>query len=402
MNGQGPPDVIWEANTPSGIANSIEGVGWAPGATGRVAFGSTDRWMRTRKADNGSLFYSVLQPIRSGSVDQTIFSTDGMFIAAHNSGGGLGYRVHRALDGVFLGILTVTVDTNGLVRFAPDNQLISAVGGDGTLSRWRFEEFRVVFTAGAGYQLTNTTFNFSPDGELQSAAAQGKIKIRRRSDASIVRTLSGGFPQGVMPVAFTRDSRGIAAWSANPNSVTLWRISDGGVLMNFPGNAPEESVSAIRFTPDGAVMATTGYLPYLDRDGIWQQKGLIRFWRVADGALRQFYDAHTGIGVTSPLSWSPDSTRFAYGTYEGTAVVARTPVEVATDYKDTLQVLSDGNVLLRQFGMPGAEYHVEVTTNLLTWREVGILTTNSNGYCEFLDTNCHGVSLKFYRARKSP
>jgi hypothetical protein len=45
---------------------------------------------------------------------------------------------------------------------------------------------------------------------------------------------------------------------------------------------------------------------------------------------------------------------------------------------------------------------VEVTTNLLTWRDVGVLTVNSNGYCEFLDTNCHGVRLKFYRARKSP
>src|SRR5262245_56985778 len=172
VRAQGAPDIVWEVVTPSGIANSIQGVGWSPAPGGGVTFGSTDRWMRTRQSENGSLLYSVLQPIHSGSANQTIYSTDGTFIAVHNSGGGLGYRVHRAVDGLFLGMLTTTVDTSGLVRFAPDAQLIAAVGGDGTLSRWRSEDFTVVFTVGSGYQLTNTTFNFSPNGVLQSDARQ--------------------------------------------------------------------------------------------------------------------------------------------------------------------------------------------------------------------------------------
>src|SRR6185295_9824308 len=112
--GQGTPDIVWEAATPSGIANSIQGVGWAPDGSGSVSFGSTDRWVRTRRAEDGLLLYSLLQPLHSDSAEQTIYSADGAFIAVHNSGGGLGYRVHRAADGVFLGTLTVTVDTNGL------------------------------------------------------------------------------------------------------------------------------------------------------------------------------------------------------------------------------------------------------------------------------------------------
>src|SRR5881397_2928195 len=110
VQAQGAPDIVWEAATPSALANSIQGVGWSPSASGQVAFGSTDRWLRTRQKDNGSLVYSVLQPHRSGNADQTIYSTDGAFIAVHNSSGGLGYRVHRAIDGVFLGTLSVTVD----------------------------------------------------------------------------------------------------------------------------------------------------------------------------------------------------------------------------------------------------------------------------------------------------
>jgi WD40 repeat protein len=253
---------------------------------------------------------------------------------------------------------------------------------------------------GSGYQRTNTTFNFSADGKLQSAASQGSITIRQRSDGLKVRVLTGGLSQGVTPIAFTPDSTRIAAWNSNPNRVTLWRISDGAVLMNFPAAVAEEGIVAIRFTPDGARMVTTGYWPYVDSDGLWQQKGVIRFWRVADGALRQVYDARTGIGVTSPVAWSPDATRFIYGTYEGTAVVARTPAETQTNRTESLaslQILSNGNVLLRQSGMASAEYHIEATTNFVSWQQLGVMTANANGSCEFLDTNCHGLAMKFYR-----
>ncbi len=292
--GQTAPDVVWEEVTPNSLANSIQGVGWSP-TSAQVAFGSTDRWMRTRNATNGALIYSVLQPIRSGGANQTIYSTDGEFMAVHNSNGGLGYRVHRAVDGVFLGTLNVTVGGDGLVRFAPDTNLLAAVGRDGTLSRWRFENFTISFTVGVGYDTTNTTFNFSPDGLLQSAASQGRITIRRRSDAQMVRLLNGA-----TPVTFTPDSTAVAAWSNGPNRVILWRVTDGTVLMNFPSSATNEGIGSIRFTPDGAHLVTTGYRPELDPINGWQQKGVLRFWRVSDGSVRQVYDARTGIAVTSP------------------------------------------------------------------------------------------------------
>jgi hypothetical protein len=114
--------------------------------------------------------------------------------------------------------------------------------------------------------------------------------------------------------------------------------------MRFAGAAPEEGVVAIRFTPDGNRLVTTGYLPFVNPDGLWDQKGVIRFWRVADGILRQVYDARTGLGVTSPVAWSPDGTYFVYGTYEGTAVVARTPVADSTSVgKTTRRVIAFDN-----------------------------------------------------------
>src|SRR4051812_44501627 len=109
---QGAPQVVWEAPTPNSLANSILGAAWAPGASGLVAIGSNDRWVRARRAASGALVYSVLQPHRSGGADQVIYSTVGSYLAVHNQSGGLGYRIHRAADGTFLGDFNVTIDSN--------------------------------------------------------------------------------------------------------------------------------------------------------------------------------------------------------------------------------------------------------------------------------------------------
>jgi WD40 repeat protein len=321
---QGVPEIVWEVPTPNGLANSIVGVGWSPDVGGRVAVGSTDRWMRTRQASTGALNYSTLQPQHTRGGDQTIFSTDGLFLAVHNRSGGLNYRVLRATDGVLLGTIVVTIDGNGLVQFAPDPQLQASVPGDGTMSRWRLEEFTVVFTVGSGYQTTTTTFNFSPNGAYQSTASIGSIKIQSRKDGSAIAVFSGGASRGFTPMSFTPDSTALAAWDADSDQTTLWN-TDGAELMEFPDAVPEEGVSAIRFTPEGTCLVTSGYLAFQDGGGSWQQAGTIRFWRVADGMLRHQFDELTGIAVTSPIAWSPDASQFIYGTYEGTAVAAYAP-----------------------------------------------------------------------------
>src|SRR4051794_20347811 len=148
----GAPDIVWEVPTPNGLANSIVGVGWAPGASGQTAMGSTDRWLRTRQGSNGALIYSILGPQHSSGGDQTIYSTDGQFLAVHNRGRGTDYRVYRAADGLFLGMINVTFDANGIAQFTADAQLQGSAPPDGTMTRWHFDEFTVVTATGTGYQ----------------------------------------------------------------------------------------------------------------------------------------------------------------------------------------------------------------------------------------------------------
>lgn len=321
---QGAPDVVWEVPNPNGLANSIVGVGWAPGSVGQVAMGSTDRWLRARQAADGTLVYSILGPQHSRGGDQTIYSNDGLLLAVHSLNKGLDYRVYRTADGVFLGTIVVTFDANNIVQFTPDAQLVASIPGGKIMARFRLEEFNVVFTVGEGYRLTTATFNFSPKGVYQSIISKGDITIKSRKDGAVVSTFRGGAVRGSTPANFTPDGSAIATWDGDSNQTTLWRVSDGMVLMQFPDAVPEEGISAIRFSPDGTRLVTTGYLA-INPTGSWEQFGIIRFWRVADGVMRHQFDQHTGIGVTSPIAWSPDASQFIYGTYEGTVAVANTP-----------------------------------------------------------------------------
>ena len=321
---QGAPDIVWEVPTPNGLANSIVGVGWGSGVAGQVAMGSTDRWLRTRQATSGALSYSILGPQHSRGGDQTIYSNDGTYLAVHNLNKGLDYRVYRASDGVFLGTLLVTIDGNGLVQFAADAQLQASIPKAGAMSRWPLGQFTVVVSTGSGYQVITTTNNLSPSGAYQSVATQGTIKILSRKNGATVATFPGGAARGFTPATFTPDGTALAAWDGDSNRTTLWRV-DGALIMQFPDVLPEEGLAGIRFSPDGTRMVTSGYFAF-EGGGGWEQFGYLRFWRVADGALRHQFDQHTGIGVTSAIALSPDSTQFIYGTYEGAVAVARTPV----------------------------------------------------------------------------
>jgi WD40 repeat protein len=326
LHAQSAPQIVWSvpgAHLPN-YPYPIRGVAWSPGGT-RVAFGSADRWIRVRSASTGALAWELKQqPDRIGGIEHLAYSNDGTQIAVYNTNRPLAYRVHRASDGVFLGSLVITFEPSERVRFAPDAQLTTSTG-DTTMSRWRLSNFSVVRVIGVGYNKVTTNWVFSPGGTLQASASEGTITVQRRSDGAVVALITGGNRKGITPMAFSPDGARLAAWARWPNETTLYRASDGAVAMRFPNANRFENVAFLRFSPGGTRLVTTGYDTYAAPDGSTAKRGMIRFWRVADGALRHSFGAGTGTQVTSPVAWSPDFTRFAFGTQEATAVVAVVP-----------------------------------------------------------------------------
>jgi len=313
------PTLVWSEPTPGLLANQVEAVAWSP-TDDVLAVGSSDRWFRLRLASDGTLLYSVLEPKNSGGVGEILFSHDGLLTGVRNEKSGMTFRVQTTLEGAFLGKMTGSVGTDGLVVFAPDAQLLAAVGGDGTLSSWDFSDLTVLQVTGSGYQQVTTTFDFSPDGLLQTAAAKGFITVRRTTDGAVVKVLRGG-----SVVEFSHDGSLLAAWSASPiNEIVIWKTSDWSVVHHLVSSSSNDGVGALRFTLDDQRLVSTGYSPYLQQ-GLWQQKGFIRFWSVASGTPQVTFDSQTDIAVTSPVTWSPDGSKFAYGLYDGTVAVANTP-----------------------------------------------------------------------------
>jgi WD40 repeat protein len=273
-----------------------------------------------RQASDGAQTIAILQPHRSGGVVNLTFSTDGQYLAVGNQSGTGTFNVYRVTSGAFLGTLVATIDATGILRFAPDAQLATSPAGK-NLALWRTTEVTVFSVTGSGYDKVSTARNLSPNGQFQTAAtSKGTITIQRTSDGAIVQTLNGG----TRP-AFSPDSSSIADWTANPNAITVRQISNGNVVKTFvtPGGADGGVLP--RFTPDGKRVVASGYLPFVKPDGTWDQKGVIRFWRISDGALLQTYDQQTSLGVTTPVVFSPGGTKFLYGRYDGAFVAAVTP-----------------------------------------------------------------------------
>jgi WD40 repeat protein len=311
------PSVVWVKANPGMLATNGSAAAWSPAGT-TVATGLADRWMRLRNAGDGSETVAILQPHRSGGVANLTFSNDSRYVAVGNQSGTGNFRVDTVANGTFLGTLVATIDSTGILRFAPDAQLASSPAAQ---AGWRTTEVTVFSVTGSGYDKVTTARNISPNGQLQTAAtSKGAITIQRTSDGSLVRTLTGG----TRP-AFSPDSASIAYWTATPNRITVVRISDGAVLKTFntPGGA--DGGVLVRFTPDGTRVVGSGYLPFLKPDGTWDQKGVIRFWNFSSGALLKTYDQETSLAVTTPVVFKSDSSRFLYGRYDGAFVVANTP-----------------------------------------------------------------------------
>ena len=69
-------------------------------------------------------------------------------------------------------------------------------------------------------------------------------------------------------------------------------------------------------------------------------------------------------------------------------------------HKGTCSLSGDGCAILTFNGVRGQAYTIQATTDMTTWTNIGTVTANSRGLCQFIDANAPKFSHRFYRMVK--
>ena len=202
-------------------------------------------------------------------------SSDGRTIVSVGRDGSI--RWWDATDGREIGIVRVGTPTVGWtsVRFSPDNRIIAVGTTDRTVQLFEANTGKVFRTIKT--QAKVTSVSFSPDGKLICAGMDGNTLIDN------LMVLSGNAP------IFGRGTGIVALWS-----------TDTGERIGKAMHHEKAGISAVAFSPDGAVVATADSL------------GEVKLWDVKSGEEQNAMQRGSDIFVSS-ICFSPDSSRLVVG-----------------------------------------------------------------------------------------
>ena len=177
-------------------------------------------------------------------------------------------------------ILTLQNDTSvESVAFSPTGNMVATGSYDETaqvylVKVWNIPDGNIVqvFERYTGTGI-GTNFIFSPDGtmiafpteEINNDVATRKIELRSTQNGDLIRSFDVNAEEWINAIIFSNDGTMLAAGSSG-NSIRLWRVSDGQILISL--DASIQGVNGIAFAPDMSFLVSVG------------QDSTIRIWQV--------------------------------------------------------------------------------------------------------------------------
>ncbi|MHC4622839.1 MAG: protein kinase domain-containing protein [Planctomycetota bacterium] len=211
----------------------------------------------------------------------------------------------------------------GSVAFSPDDERIVSAAGR-TVKVWEPDRGRECMTL----QLRDhevDSIAFSPDGKrIVSSSRDEGIKVWDPATGAELMTLRG--LQGGGTVIYSPDGKRIIA--ADGNDIKVCDASNGKELMRLSGH--EGAIRSMSYSPDGTRIASGS------------QDGTIKIWDVAAGAEMMALGGHNS--WIRAVAFSPDGKRIVSGSENGTITVWDTAsgTEVMTLHGDETSVSAAG------------------------------------------------------------
>ncbi|MGD9144483.1 MAG: protein kinase [Anaerolineae bacterium] len=323
-----------EILTLSGHTGPVLSVVFDPDGT-RLATTSLDGTVRVWDAATGQELLALSG--HTGPVQGIAFSPDGMLLATGGEDGAVKvWSLSSGADPAGEELLTLSAHAGPVyaVAYSPDGTRLATVGADGTARVWDATSGEELLTL-SGHSGPVRDVAFSPDGtRLATTGADEKVKVWSLGSGAIpsagsfqdmlrasaagqeLLTLSG-HTGPVHGITFSPDGTRLATASEDRTG-RVWDVSADQELPALFGHVG--TVWDAAFSPDGTRLATAGE----DRTA--------RVWSLASSA-----DPSTDLGTgalgqevltlsghsqdVNFVAFSPDGTRLATASYDGTAKV---------------------------------------------------------------------------------
>lgn len=297
------PQIIWQRQAHTG---GVNGLAFSPDG-GTIATAGFDKkyklWSTVVGGDLGTFAVDYYE------ARCVAFSPDGKYVA----GGGIGRIISIVNRDTGA---TVETGGGGFVEgldFSPDSKWLAAGLGYSTNE---LDTFRV--SDGEMFSISKPHWGavwccaYSPDGQYLASGGQDSVTSVLDSVGSQILRL-GGHEGAIHSVVFSKDQQLLASVGDDPN-VQIWRFPSGTPYRTLA--APTSWLMSMAISPDGKLVIAAGrkYNVY----------GTITIWNLETGKLLRSYNQETGYEVRT-VAFSPNGRFFAYGTGDGTLVLARTP-----------------------------------------------------------------------------
>ena len=229
------------------------------------------------------------------------------------------------------------------LAYSPDGTRIVSGSVSGTIKIWDAATGAELATlASGGHKDAVHALAYSPDGtRIVSGSDDKTLKIWDAATGAELATLaSGGHKDAVHALAYSPDGTRIVSGS-DDKTLKIWDAATGAELATLTGHMSR--VNAVAYSPDGTRIASGS------------DDKTLKIWDTATGAeIMTFTGQPRGQNQGSPLfpdiptdplqvnavAYSPDGTRIASGSFDGTLTVwdAATGAELATRTGYTFQV----------------------------------------------------------------